>query len=419
LTVFIIFLVAAFFFAYAETAIIAAERVFLRHASREGSRRAKLVEAFRDNPRRFFGATLVGSNICIVILSAVGAHELLPSLGVSVVLATLIVDLIILIIAEITPKTLSLSNPTANSMKAAGLLELAARLLAPAIWFLTWLPSLLVNIDGIFHSREQALITESQLVHMIHLGAKEGTIDEDESRRAVRVFRFADTTVARVMIPKLDVVHLNVGDGIRKALELANSTGYSRIPVLTMDGNNSPGFISVKDILVLYGKGKLDEPVDSYLRPIRFVPESKRILPLLDEFRKGNEQLVLVVDEFGNTTGVVTLEDLLEEVLGEIYDEYDPAAPEVKWTRGALAVPGTYPAYKLSDQLNVKPPGGDFDTTAGWFLDLLGRVPSPGESVVLDATWELTATHVVGHRITRLVARRRGHTSAADPEPAK
>jgi CBS domain containing-hemolysin-like protein len=210
------------------------------------------------------------------------------------------------------------------------------------------------------------------------------------------------------MIPRADVVHLSVGDSVRQALETANLTGYSRIPVLTSDGNDSPGFIAAKDVLRLYREGRVEEPVDNHLRPITFVPETKRILELLDEFRKGRRQIALVIDEFGSMVGVVTLEDLLEEILGEIYDEYDTDAAEAKWDKGMFVIPGSFPVAKLAQGLKARLPEGEFDTAAGLFLHLLGRIPTPGEAVALDNGWELVATHLAGHRITRLLARRTG-----------
>jgi putative hemolysin len=402
-----VFLTAAIFFAYAESATIAAERVILHHAAREGNKRAQLVESFYENPRRFFGTTLIGTNICIVIISSVTANSILPSLKIPIALSTFLVDLLILIFAEISPKILSLANPTVSSMTAAPILDVLARLMSPIVWVLTLLPSRIVDIDNIFHRDGGKLITESQLVHMIGVGALQGSIGASEGKRAVNVFKFGDTTVERVMVSQVDMVSLTVGDSVRKALAVANATGFSRIPVVTADGGDSPGFISVKDILLLFQQNRLDEPVEKHLRPISFIPESKRILELLDEFRKGSEQIALVIDEFGAIVGLVTLEDLLEEILGEIYDEYDRDAPVTHWMDGSLLIPGSYPATKLADVLKVKLPDGDFDTSAGLFLYLAGGIPLPGQSVSLDDKWELTATHLLRHRITKLAARKK------------
>jgi CBS domain containing-hemolysin-like protein len=406
IVVFLVFLTAAYFFAYAESATIAAQRIMIAHAAREGDPRARLVEAFRNNPRRFFGTTLIGTNICIVTMSAVGAHELLPNLGVHVVLATIVVDVFILVIAEITPKTLSLSNPTASSLKVAGLLEITAKILTPAIWLLTYGPSRVLNIDKAFHAHDDLMITEKEIVHMIGVSAKEGSIERNEGERAVKVLKFADTTVENVMTPRADMVFLRTGDTLRKALSVANATGFSRLPVLDAAGEECPGFIAAKDILRFDLEGRLDESVGHFLRPIKVVPDTKRILRLLEEFRNRGEQIAVVVNEFGAITGVVSLEDLLEEVLGEIYDEYDPDAPTAEWVGESLYIPGAYPARKLADRLKVTMPPGDYNTAAGLFLHLLGFVPKPGEKVSLDG-WELVATHVVRNRIARLTAHRR------------
>ena len=404
--VFIIFMLAAYFFAYAESATIAAQRVMLAHASKEGDPHAKLVEAFRSNPRRLFGTTLIGTNVCIVTLSIIGAHELLPNLGVSVVIATIIVNIVILVVSEITPKTLSLSDPTQNSLKISPYLEITAKILTPAIWVLTYLPSKVLNIDKAFHSGDVGLITESQIKHMIGLSAKKGEIERSESELALKVFKFADTIVEQVMTPCADLIHLTSGDSLRDGLKLANMTGFSRIPVLTEAGDDSIGFLAAKDLLKLDQEGRLDEPVDLYVRPLRILPDNQKILKLLGEFRISVEQIALVVDEFGTITGLVTLEDLLEEVLGEIYDEYDPEALSMELIDENLFVPGAFPANLLAERLKVDLPEGDFDTAAGLLLHLLGYMPKSGASVDLDG-WTLVVTHVVRNRITRLVARRK------------
>ncbi len=403
---FIVFLVVSSFFAFSESATIASQRVLLHHAASEGDPRARLIEALRDNPRRFFGTTLIGTNICIFIMSAVGAHRLLHEhWAVPLFVATITVDIIILVLAEIVPKTLSLSNPTASSLRAARLLESMTVLLKPLVWLITWLPSKLINIEHIFHQDEDEIITESQIVHMIGLSARQGGIETTEGERAVKVFKFADTTVEQAMTPRPDMVTLSPGMTLADALRLANSTGYSRMPVLTEDGQDSPGFIAAKDILDHLLEGNLDQPVDNFLRKLRFIPESSRLLNLLGEFRTSGEQIAIVVDEFGSITGLITLEDLLEEVTGEIYDEHDSVSPEIQWVKGSLVVKGSYPADELAARLKVPLPDGDYDTAAGLFLHIFDKVPEPGEFITLDG-WKLVATHVVSHRITRIIARR-------------
>jgi putative hemolysin len=401
---FLIFLIGAYFFAFAESSTIAAQHVLLHHAATEGDPRAKLVESFRDNPRRFFGTTLIGTNLCIITMSALGAHSLLHQVWhVPLVIATVAIDIVILVVAEITPKTLSLSNPTKSSMKVAGLLEVSSKILQPLIWFITYLPSKLLNIDRIFHTGGKEVITQSQIVHMIALSARQGGIESSEEERAVKVFKFADTTVDEVMTPRPDMVTLAPGTTLSAALVTANESGFSRLPIIDPETEDSPGFLAAKDILKLRREGRMEEAVDVHLRPISFVPETSRILNLLGEFRTSGEQIALVVDEFGTITGLVTLEDLLEEVMGEIYDEYDHYAPDAQWIKGTLVVVGSYPADEFAERLKFKLPEGDFETAAGFFLHLLGRLPKPGESVEV-AGWKLIATHVVRHRITRIVA---------------
>jgi CBS domain containing-hemolysin-like protein len=403
--IFVIFMIIAYFFAFAESATIAAQRVLLHHAGTEGDPRAKLVESFRNNPRRFFGTTLIGTNICIIVMSAVGAHTLLPGWGLHIVLATLIVDIVILIFAEITPKILSLSHPTLNAMKISRSLDIASKILAPVTWLITYLPSKMFNIDHIFHSGPGKIITEEQIVHMIGVSAKQGSIDTSEGERAVKVFKFGDTTVDEVMTPRADMVIITSGDSIRKALHIVNASGYSRLPVISPDGSDALGVFAAKDVLKLAQEGKLGDSVDHHVRDARFISETKNILKLLEEFRSSGEQIAIVVNEFGTITGVVTLEDLLEEILGEIYDEFDSDEPGAKWVMGNLVIPGSYPIEKLADRLGVVIPEGEYDTAAGFILHKLGNVPRPGESIDLGG-WKLIATHIARQRITRITAQR-------------
>jgi len=404
---FLFLLLSAYFFAFAESSTIASQKVIIHHAAGEGDPRAKLVAAFKDNPRRFFGTTLIGTNICIILLSIIGAHVLLHSrLLIPLAISTIIVDVLILITAEITPKTLSLSNPTLSSLKIAKLLDITAYILSPLVWLITYLPSRVLNIDHIFHTGDDELITEDQIVHMIGLSAQQGAIESSEGERAVRVFQFANTTVEKVMTPRSDMVTFDVGDSIGTALADVNASGFSRIPVLTPDGDDSPGFFAAKDILEIYKENRLDDPVEDHLRDINFIPETKNILNLVNEFRTSGDQIALVVNEHGTITGLVTLEDLLEEITGEIYDEHDTDEPRAQWVMGKLIIPGSYPAYRLAERLDIDLPEGDYDTAAGLQLQLLGHIPYAGEIAKLG-DWELVATHVVRQRITRIMARRK------------
>lgn len=402
---FIVFLIFAIFFAYAESSTLAASRVTISHLLSEGDKRAHIVNNFKSNPRTFLGTVLVGTNLCIVVLSVTGAHHLLPHLGVGVTWATLIIDVLILIIAEISPKIVSLSNPTENALRVSLMLHQASKILHPLVVALTWLPSKIFNMESAFHAASSQIITESQIVHMIEKGAATGAIEESEGERAVKVFATADRTVEEIMTPKADIVYLTTGDSLRAALHTANKSGFSRLPVLTKDGEDTIGFIAAKDLLRLHKETRLDDTVDKYTRKLEIVPETKNILILLNEFRMSGDQIALVVNEHGTITGVATLEDILEEVLGEIYDEYDLSEDEVEWVRGNLVIPGSYDAEDLADRLKIKLPEGEYDTAAGLVLHLFGRIPVAGESIKIGE-WSLIATHIAKNRITRIIAKR-------------
>ena len=399
--IFAIFLVSAYFFAFSESATIAAQRVILEHIGSEGDPRAAIIQKLRDDPRLFFGTTLIGTNMCIVTMSGVGAHALLhEQLGMNITIATIIVDVLVLVAAEITPKTVSLSNATLNSLKIARMLDFAAKILFPITWLITYLPSKALNIENAFKA-EVDEITADQIKHMINIGAVEGCIDTCEGERAVNVFKFKDTTIDQIMTPTADMATLTNRDTVHQALQLINRTGFSRIPVLSKDGGDCLGYLSAKDILAFHKEGKFKQLDNNHLRPIIIIPETKKALSLMSYFRSSGEQIVIVVNEFGTITGLVTLEDLLEEFLGEIFDEYDPDAPSVQWIDGKLIMPGSFPVEKLAEQLKIELPEGDFDTVAGLFLDALGHLPKAGEKVDLNG-WELIATHVVRNRITHI-----------------
>ena len=249
-------------------------------------------------------------------------------------------------------------------------------------------------------------MSEGDIRSMAQVGHEEGSIDEDEKELIHSIFEFGDTIVREVMVPRPDVVAVEDTDSLREVQALVLEHGYSRIPVYHEDLDDVVGVVFAKDVLKALHQGKTDMPLADLARTARFVPESKKVLDLLREMQREKFHLTLVTDEYGSVTGIVSLEDLLEELVGEITDEYDQEEPEVVVVSdGVYRVSGKVSIDDLNDELEAELPNGDWDTVAGLVLDLFGKIPENGEMARYEG-WEFRAEEVQGRRIATVLVTR-------------
>jgi putative hemolysin len=411
-------LLANGFFSGSEIAIISIRRSRVEQLIAEGSRGARWVKHLQDNMDRFLatvqiGVTLMGT-LAGVIGGYVASRYLEPVMQQSVVSrwippaieATAVIGLLIvyveLILGELVPKALALRFTDTVAVLVAWPLDMLARFSRILIAFLTASTRAVLLLFRIRDIGHRTFVSEEEIKHLVKEGREQGVLDQTEEDLIHSVFEFSETPVKKAMVPRPKIFALDVSTPPEEVGRQLVESGFSRVPVYDGTPDNMVGVIYIKDALRLLAK---HQPVvlRKILHPVHFVPETKKVGELLKELQKRRTHLALVIDEHGSLVGLITLEDLLEEIVGEIQDEYDWEERAVEKLRdGSLVVDGTVSAADLRQNYDVPiPESEDFDTVAGFMLDCLGSVPRGGE-VVQVGEWRLTVVDVEKNRISKV-----------------
>ena len=322
-------------------------------------------------------------NISASSLATYLAIKLMGNMGIGI--ASGIMIFIILVFGEIVPKSLAVANAEAISKKVARPIEIISTGLLPLIKFFKMIINIMYYFFGKKSVKEKKEITEEDLITLIEMGNDEGVIEEEEKKMIRNIFEFGDTTVKEVMIPRVDMDCIPSDTKLNLILKLIKKMGHSRIPVYEETIDNIIGILYAKDLLGIYkqwytSKEKL--ALKEIIRKAYFVPENKKIDDLLDIFQKDRIQIAIAIDEYGGTAGLVTMEDVVEEVVGEIIDEYDKEIKLFEITEdNTVIADGNIDIEKINDILNIEIPENDFETLGGFIFDLLGRVPKKGEKI--------------------------------------
>ena len=390
------------FFAMSETSLTRISRVKAMTMEEEGRRGAAKLARLVEHPERFLNPVLLLVLVChLVVATLVGvlAEQLFGALGVTV--AVFFEVVVIFVLAESAPKTWAVQHPERAAILAAPLISLITnlapiRLLARA---LIGLSNLILPGKGL---KQGPFVSEEELLATVDVATEDEVIEHDERRLIHSIIEFGDTVVREVMVPRPDMVAVEGRDKVSDVIEVAIAAGYSRMPVYDQGIDDITGIIFVKDLMRAEREGKNADEVREHVRDPHFVPETKRVTELLREMQKEKYHLAIVVDEYGGTAGLVTLEDLIEELVGEIVDEFDVEEPAVeKLDNGEVRVNARMPIDEVNDLLQADLPTGDWDSVGGLVFNLLGHVPTEGEAVEVDGRC-LVAEKVQGRRIGRV-----------------
>jgi CBS domain containing-hemolysin-like protein len=400
IAVVLVLFILSIFFAASETAFVRMNRIRAIALEEEGNKRAHRLVVMLEHPEQTLNVVLL-----MVLVSQLTSATLIGVLlegtagTLGVVLGIVLQIVLFFVIGEVAPKTFAVQHT-----------ERAALALTPMLWFLTnfaplrWLSSLLIGIANVVLPgrglKQGPFVTEEDLRTMADVAANEDSIEREERRLIHSIFEFGDTVVREVMLPRPDMVAVDADDTIEEAIERAIERGFSRLPVCEEHStDNIIGLVYLKDLVRRARAGEEANPVRVAVRPAIFVPEQKRVAELLREMRTKQFHMAIVIDEHGGTSGLVTLEDLLEEIVGEIADEYDVEMPAVeRLPDGSLRVPGRTPIDEVSEALGTELPDEEWDTVGGLILNLLGHVPDEGETVRFQGL-ELRTERVQGRRI--------------------
>jgi CBS domain containing-hemolysin-like protein len=383
------------FFSAAEMAFIGANRLRLRHLAEAGNRTAlRYLEAFKQ-PERLLSTAMMGVTLAHIIASSVATWALIPVAGnMAAVLVTLGLTPILLVFGEVIPKAVAREWSTALILSLFRLFELASKVLSPLTWAANAIVSAALGLLGRKRTSTRQFVSREELKVLLQMEPAEADVTTSEAEMIDNIFDLGDTAVREVMVPLVDVAALPDSATPDDAVRLISERGFSRIPVFTDRVINIVGVVTAMDLLRRGGEAT---DLRALMRPATYVPETKRIDDLLREMQKARLQLAVVVDEYGGAVGIVTVEDIVEEVVGEIQDEHDRTPDTVeRLPDGSYRVAGRTGIDELNEALDWELPKGDFETVAGLVLATLHRLPLVGEVL-----------HVSRYTLTVLEADRR------------
>ena len=387
--------------ATAEAAMSRMSRVRAIALGRDGHRNAALLEEIQTHPARYLNpiylAVMVVQNGS-AILVAILAQRAFGDLGISLV--SLGFTLAYFVLVEAMAKTFGVLHTDRSALALAPIVWALGRVLAVPTRGLIGLANVLLPGKGL---EEGPFVSERDIRSMAEVGHEEGSIDETERKMIHSIFEFSDTTIRHLMVPRPDVVAVDLGTSLPTALETIVANDLSRIPVYQADLDRVEGILYAKDVLKVLHAGSRDLPLARLIRPAHFVPGTTKASALLREMRREKFHMALVVDEYGATSGLVTMEDLLEELVGEIADEHDVEETDVvQLGDGRYRVEASLPIHDLNRRLGIDLPHDRWNTVGGLVFELLGTVPTEGESVELDGL-RFTAERVHRRRVTTVL----------------
>jgi putative hemolysin len=402
LVVIIVLLCSSGFLALAETSLIRTSRVKAHSLVEDGRVGAAPLARLVEHPEAFLNPVLLLVLICqLVAATLVGvlAARWFPH-AVGIVIATVFEVIVVFVVFEAIPKNYAVRHPDRAALFAAPVVDAVTRF--PPVRLLSAVLVGLADLLTRSTSSGQLLVTESELLAMADVAHAEDVIEPTEREFIHSVIEFGDTVVREVMVPRPDMVTSSSDETVTEALERGLAAGYSRLPVIGEDIDDVLGIAFTKDLVAAERAGGGSRAVVEVARPAKFVPETKRVATLLTEMQTENVHLAIVVDEYGGTSGLVTLEDVLEELVGDIRDEFDIEEPEVAHhADGVLVVSGKISIDEVDELLDEPLPKGSWDTVGGLVYDLAGGVPAEGQ--VLDSPpFRFTVVRVEGRRILQV-----------------
>ncbi len=393
IVVIIVLILLNAFFAASEIAFISLNDAKIEKQAKEGNKKAKKIKDMLSNPSKFLATIQIGITLAGFLSSAFAsesfASELAPVLNklipaislsawnsISIIVITIILSYFTLVFGELVPKRIAMKNAEKIAFAAIGIIRAISIVTAPFVKFLTFSTNIVSKIFGVSNNDEKT-VTEEEIRMMIDVGQEKGTIEEVEKDMINNVFEFNDKIVSEIMVPRTEIFALDSKMTITEAVKKINDedVSYSRFPIYKDTIDNIIGFVHVKDLF--YSDKKSNTKIDKIMKDAFFVPESKPVNELFDEIRKKRKLIAVVIDEYGGTSGIVTMEDILEEIVGEIYDEYDEVEEAYeKIDENTYMLNGEMAIYDVEQILDVKIEDGEYETLSGFLVEKIGRVPT-------------------------------------------
>lgn len=400
--VIIILILLNAFFAASEIAFISLNDAKIDLQAKQGNKKAKKIKEMLVNPSKFLATIQIGITLAGFLSSAFAsetfASELAPILNkwipaisltawnnIAIIVITIILSYFTLIFGELVPKRLAMKNSEKIAFASIGVIKTISVITSPFVKFLTLSTNIVSKLFGVSEGEEET-VTEEEIRMMIDVGKEKGTIDEEEKNMLNNVFEFNDKVVSEIMIPRTEIFALDMNMSIAEVIEeLSEDLRYSRVPVYDEKIDKIKGIVYIKDIL-LSTKNK-NTKIKNLMKEVYFVSETKPVNELFEELRKNRKQIAIVIDEYGGTSGIVTMEDILEEIVGDIYDEYDKVEKLIdQIDENTFVLNGKLAIYEVEDVLGIDIEEGDYDTLSGYLVEELGRIPTEKDKGVVIET---------------------------------
>lgn len=388
------------YFAATEIAYISLNDAKISKQAKEGNKKAKQIEAMLKNPSKFLATIQIGITLAGFLSSAFAsdafADDLAPILnqifpiisldvwkGISIVIITIVLSFFTLVFGELVPKRLAMKYYEKIAYATIGVIKGISIFTSLFVKLLTVSTNMISKIFGVGEEEEE-IVTEEEIKMMIDEGEEKGTIEQEQKELLNNVFAFNDIIVSEVMTPRTDIFAIEIEDDVNELLDKIDEYKYSRIPVYEDNIDNIEGILFIKDILKVV-KEQRHVNIREIMREPYFVPESKEIDKLFRELQKSKQQMAIVIDEYGGTAGLITMEDILEELVGNILDEYDEEEIEYKKIdENTYILLGSSTLYDIKRLFDVEIPEGDYETLSGYLLEKLGRIPEEKEHPVIE-----------------------------------
>lgn len=384
IVILIVLLGLSAFFSSAETAMVSVSRMRIRSLAERGNKRAVMLQNIFSHESKMLSAILIGNNLVNTYMASLASMIAYNFGGYAVSIATFLITFLILVFGEITPKNLATRNAEKLSLAYAPIISFLMTVLTPVIWFINLFSSFILRLVGYKSDEKNASITESELYTIIDVSHEEGVIEAEEREMIRNVFDFTDAKAREIMIPRVHVTAADVNSSYDDLLELYRRDHFTRMPVYEGSVDNVIGIINMKD-LILYDR---ERPFDihEYLRKPYFTVENKSISDLMQEMQKDQYNMAIVLDEYGELAGILTVEDIIEEIVGEVQDEFDSSENDNirQIADHTWQVKGYLSLHDLNDELNLDLDSEDFDSIGGLVIEKLGHLPHLGESIRME-----------------------------------
>ncbi|WP_246637646.1 hemolysin family protein [Crassaminicella profunda] len=391
-------------FSSAETALTSMNIIKIKQLQNKGKKDAEVLERLMHKTPKILATILIGNNIVNIAATAIATEltfKIISGKNATVV-ATMVMTVLVLIFGEITPKTYSSHYPEKVAIKLGKPLEILSFVFYPILKILTAITNFIIKLFGGDIQRTKVLVSEEEIKTLVDVGEEAGIIERDEREMINSIFEIGDIEVTEVMVPRIDMIYLEEESTLEEALNVVMEYGYSRIPVIKDTIDNVVGILYAKDLLIYSKKNPSDFEILKLIRGAYYVPESKKVSDLLKEMQKEKTHMAIILDEYGGTLGLVTIEDILEEIVGDILDEYDNEIEFIEHLEeNALIVNAKASIEEINEILAVNLPEEEYESIGGFVFNLLGRVPVKGDEMELGDI-KIKVLNVQNRRIKQL-----------------